>query len=177
MSQLPASAVSIPNKRQVQETIKNNPRLVDETQVRSVVSECLSQLANIEYRLDRLENRGFLGRMWDIVSGHTHREMISLMRDLSQTQQTTIKLVLTLAMYHAQNVKVMDEILDELDRAKGMQTRTASHIEFLYEQVQLIRDMNRKRQPQIRNIRRWALSAALIGFIALFLFLWIRYLA
>lgn len=44
MSQLPANVMSIPNKRQVRETIKNDSRLVDETQVRSVVSECLSQL-------------------------------------------------------------------------------------------------------------------------------------
>mgnify|MGYP000869254552 CR=1 FL=1 len=44
MSQLPANVTSIPNKRQARETIKNDPRLVDETQVRSVVSECLSQL-------------------------------------------------------------------------------------------------------------------------------------
>jgi hypothetical protein len=177
LSQLPANAVSIPNKRQVQETIKNNPRLVDESQVRSIVNECLSQLASIEYRLDRLENRGFLGRMWDIVSGQTHREMISLMRDLSQTQQTTIKLVLTLAVYHAQNVKVMNEILDELDRAKGLHTRTASHIEFLYEQVQLIRDMHGKRKPPAGHLRRWILSAALIGIIALLIFLWVQNMA
>jgi len=177
MSQLPANVMSIPNKRQVRETIKNEPRLVDETQVRSVVSECLSQLANIEYRLDRLENRGFLERMWDIISGQSQREMIALMRELTQTQQATIKLVLTLAVYHAQNLKVINEILDELNRAKGLHTRTASHIEFLYEQVQLIRDTYGKRKTPTRNIRRWALSAALIGVIALFAFLWIQYTA
>jgi len=177
MNQLPANVVSIPNKRQVRETIKNEPRLVDEMQVRSGVSECLSQLANIDYRLDRLENWGFLGRMWDIISGQGQREMIALMRELSQTQQTTIKLVLTLAVYHAQNLKVINEILDELNRAKGLQMRTASHIEFLYEQVQLIRDTYGKRKAPIRNIRRWALSAALIGVIALFAFLWNQYTA
>jgi hypothetical protein len=177
MSQLPAKVVSIPNERQVQEIIKNNPRLVDETQVRSIINEGLSLLANIEYRLDRLENQGFLGRVWGSITGSTNREMISLMRDLSQTQQTTIKLVLTLAVYHAQNVKVMNEILDELDRAKGLHTRTASHIEFLYEQVQLIRDIHGKRKPPARHIRRWMLSAALIGVTALFIFLWVQNMA
>jgi hypothetical protein len=41
----------------------------------------------------------------------------------------------------------------------------------------LIRDAYGKRKTPIRNIRRWALSAALIGVIALFAFLWIQYTA
>ena len=167
----------IPSERQVREAVRNNPRLVDETQVRSIVRESLSIIENIEYRLDQLENQGFFSRMWGALTGSTQREMISLMRDLAQSQQTTIKLVLTLAVYHAQNVKVMNEILDELNRAKGLHTRTASHIEFLYEQVQLIRDMHGRRKQTARHIHRWVLSAALIGIIALFIFLWVQNMA
>ena len=76
-------------------------------------------------------------------------------------QQTTIKLVLTLAIYHAQNVTVMDEILGELDKAKGVHTRTASHIEFLYDQVQMIRDTHRPKNKQLAG--RLAMLAA--GFL------------
>ncbi|RAV02699.1 hypothetical protein [Paenibacillus sp. YN15] len=91
------------------------------------------------------------------------------MRALAQSQQTTIKLVLTLAIHHAENVAVMDEILDELGKAKSVHTRTASHIEFLYEQVETLRDVqvSRKRQPATL-IRKLLLPAAVVaGLLAL----------
>lgn len=76
------------------------------------------------------------------------------MREMTQAQQTTIKLLLTLAVYHAQNVKVMNELLDELNKAKGTHTRLASHLEFLYEQVEFIKEMQRtKQKPKKRYIR------------------------
>ncbi|WP_106769626.1 hypothetical protein [Paenibacillus faecalis] len=76
-----------------------------------------------------------------------------------QAQQTTIKLVLTLAVYHAQNIAVMDEIQDELDKAKGVHSRTASHIEFLYEQVQMIRDTRRiRKKPVAGRLGIWIAS-------------------
>lgn len=146
--------IQLPNQRQVDEAVKDNPRLVDQTQVRTIVQQSLSQLSSIEHRLDRLENQGVIGRVIGSITGSTNRELITLMRDLTQAQQTTIKLVLTLAVYHAQNVTVMDEVLDELDKAKGVHTRTASHIEFLYEQVQMIRDTQpARRKPFAGRLR------------------------
>ncbi|ALS24622.1 hypothetical protein [Paenibacillus naphthalenovorans] len=158
MTQMNEKAVSLPSKRQVNEVVKENPRLVDQNQVKSIVQQSLSQLSSIEHRLDRLENQGVIGRVIGSITGSTNKEMISLMRDLTQAQQTTIKLVLTLAVYHAQNVAVMDEILDELDKAKSVHTRTASHIEFLYDQVQMIRDTHRPQKKQLAG--RWAMFAA-----------------
>lgn len=153
--------VNLPSKRQVDEAVKENPRLVDQNQVKSIVQHSLSQLSSIEHRLDRLENQGVIGRVIGSITGSTNKEMIALMRDLTQAQQTTIKLVLTLAIYHAQNVTVMDEILGELDKAKGVHTRTASHIEFLYDQVQMIRDTHRPQNKQLAG--RLAMLAA--GFL------------
>jgi len=62
----------------------------------------------------------------------------------------------------------MDEILDELDKAKGVHTRTASHIEFLYEQVQMIRDMRRTRKKPVAG--RLGIWIAIIASVALFAF-------
>lgn len=170
MTQKDEKAVNLPSKRQVDEAVKENPRLVDQNQVKSIVQHSLSQLSSIEHRLDRLENQGVIGRVIGSITGSTNKEMISLMRDLTQAQQTTIKLVLTLAVYHAQNVTVMDEILDELDKAKGVHTRTASHIEFLYEQVQMIRDTHRPQKKQLAG--KLALSAAVLAsvFVVAYLF-------
>ncbi len=163
--------VKWPDQRQVAETVKENPKLVDQTQVKEIVQQSLNQLSSIEHRLDRLENQGVVGRVIGSITGSTNRELITLMRDLTQAQQTTIKLVLTLAVYHAQNIAVMDEILNELDKAKGVHTRTASHIEFLYEQVQMIRDTRRTRKKPVAG-RLGMLVVALMFIIALtYLFL------
>ncbi|MFD2370913.1 hypothetical protein ACFSO0_13345 [Brevibacillus sp. GCM10020057] len=135
---------TLPTQQQVNAAVNQNPRMIDPTQVRAIVRNSLNQLLSIEHRIDKMENQGFLGRLWGGLTGYNQREMLALMRDLIYAQQTTIKLVLTLAMYHAQKVEVMDEILDELDKAKNVHTRTASHIEFLYDQVVLIKEMQNK---------------------------------
>lgn len=137
---------SLPTQQQVSAVVNQNPRLIDQSQVRSIVRDSLNQLLSIEHRIDKMENQGLLGRLWGGVTGANQREMLALMRDLTYAQQTTIKLVLTLAMQHAQNVEVINEILDELDKAKGVHTRTASHIQLLYDQVVLIKEMQNK-QP------------------------------
>jgi len=144
---------SIPTQQQVNAAVNQNPRMIDPTQVRTIVRNSLNQLLSIEHRIDKMENQGFLGRLWGGLTGSNQRGMLSLMRDLTYAQQTTIKLVLTLAMYHAQNVEVMDEILDELDKAKNVHTRTASHIEFLYDQVILIKEM-RNRTPASNKLMK-----------------------
>ncbi|MFC6334258.1 hypothetical protein ACFP56_16640 [Paenibacillus septentrionalis] len=161
--------VKWPDQRQVTETVKENPKLVDQTQVKDIVQETLNQLSSIEHRLDRLENQGVVDRVIGSITGSTNRELITLMRDLTQAQQTTIKLVLTLAVYHAQNIAVMDEILDELGKAKGVHTRTASHIEFLYEQVQMIRDTppHTRKKPVAGRLAIWI---AIVSSVALFTF-------
>ncbi|RNB53517.1 hypothetical protein EDM57_19680 [Brevibacillus gelatini] len=159
----------LPAKLQVEAAIKQNSRLVDETKVRTIVRDSMNQLLSIEHRIDKLENQGFLGCLWGGLTGSNQREMLSLMRDFTYTQQTTIKLVLTLAMYHAQNVAVMDEILDELDKAKGVHTRTASHIEFLYDRVVLIKEMQNKSPASNKLIKGILIggvfSATVIGVI------------
>lgn len=159
----------VPSKQQVKAATKANPQLKRQDEVRGIVQHSLQQLSAIECRLDRLENQGLIGRVWGSITGSTQREMVSLMRALTQSQQTTIKLVLTLAIYHAENVAVMDEILDELGKAKGVHTRTASHIEFLYEQVEILRDVqiSGKQQPATL-IRKLLLPAAMVaGLLAL----------
>lgn len=163
MSQQSANAISIPSKQQVQLAVKENPNYTNETQIKAIVQQSLAQLTAIENRLDRLENKGAIRRVVDIVTGTTQREMIALLRDLTQTQQTTIKLVLTLAVYHAENVAVMNEILRELGQAKGVNVRTASHIEFLYDQVELIRDRHvAQRNTKRRSAVIWSGATALI---------------
>ncbi|NOU57216.1 hypothetical protein HN020_21190 [Brevibacillus borstelensis] len=159
---------SLPTQQQVIAAVKQNPRLIDPTQVRAIVRNSLNQLLSIERRIDKMENQGFFGRLWGGLTGSNQREMLALMRDLTYAQQTTIKLILTLAMCHAQNVAVIDELLDELDKAKGVHTRTASHIELLYEQVVLIKEMQNK-QPTSNKLMKGILiggvSATVIGVI------------
>lgn len=164
--------IRLPNQRQINEAVQENPRLVDQTQVKAIVQQSLSQLSSIEHRLDRLENQGVVGRVIGSITGSTNRELITLMRDLTQAQQTTIKLVLTLAVYHAQNIAVMDEILDELDKAKGVHTRTASHIEFLYEQVQMIRDTRRTRKKPVAG--RLGIWVAIVAFLSMLIFFFLK---
>lgn len=149
MSQLPTQLTVVPSHKQVKAAVKENPRLIDQKQVKAIVMQSLDQLMNIEDRMDRLENQGFFGRVWGSITGSTQREMIALMRELTEAQRTTIQLVLTLAVYHAQNVAVMDEILDELDKARGLHTYAASHIEFLYEQVEFIRDSHTQQKSSV----------------------------
>ncbi|MBR8661779.1 hypothetical protein [Brevibacillus sp. NL20B1] len=168
-SAVKAEEPSLPTQQQVIAAVKQNPRLIDPTQVRAIVRNSLNQLLSIEHRIDKMENQGFLGRLWGGLTGSNQREMLSLMRDLTYAQQTTIKLVLTLAMCHAHSVAVIDEILDELDKAKGVHTRTASHIELLYEQVVLIKEMQNK-QPTSNKLMKGILiggviSATVIGVI------------
>lgn len=159
----------LPNQRQIDEAVKENPNLVDQTQVKAIVQQSLTQLSSIEHRLDRLENQGVVSRVISTFTGSTNRELITLMRDLTQAQQTTIKLVLTLAVYHAQNIAIMEEILEELGKAKGLHTRTASHIEFLYEQVEMIRNTSRTRKKPVAG-RSGIWIAITIFFVVLLFF-------
>lgn len=160
---------TLPTQQQVNAVVNQNPRMIDPTQVRAIVRNSLNQLLSIEHRIDKMENQGFLGRLWGGLTGSNQREMLALIRDLTYAQQTTIKLVLTLAMCHAQNVAVIDELLDELDKAKGVHTRTASHIEFLYDQVVLIKEMQ-NRPPASNKLMKGLLiggvfSVTVIGVI------------
>jgi hypothetical protein len=142
-----SNIVPIPSRQQAMEEVRNNPELVNQANVQSLVQKTLNQLNSIERRLDDLENQGFAGRVWGAITGSNQRNMVSLMRDLADSQQTTVKLVLTLAVYHAQNAAVMDGVIGELERAKGVNTRSANHIAFLYEQVQLIRESALREKP------------------------------
>lgn len=165
---------SPPTQQKVNVSVNQNSCLMDQSKVRAIVRDSLSQLLSIEHRIDKMENQGLLGRLWGGVTGANQREMLALMRDLTYAQQTTIKLVLTLAMQHAQNVEVINEILDELDKAKGVHTRTASHIQLLYEQVVLIKEMQNRPSPSnklIQGILLGGIFAAIVIGVVVYLFL------
>lgn len=162
----------LPNQQQIDKAVNENPKLVDQTQVKAIMQQSLTELSAIEQRLDRLENQGIISRIIGSMTGSKNKELIILIRDLTQAQQTSIKLVLTLAVYHAQHIATMDEILDELDKAKDVNTRTAAHIEFLYEQVQMLRDAPHTRKKSVAG--RSGLWIAVIVFLSVFVYFFFR---
>lgn len=136
--------IPIKSKREAKRVLKENNDLVKESDIRTTVQNSLKKLNDVEQRIDEIENRGFFKRMIGGITGKNNRNMISAMRDLTEAQQLTIRLVLSLAVMHGQNHRKLNEILDELDNAKGTYTRLGEHIEFLYEQVELVKERESK---------------------------------
>lgn len=110
--------IPIKSKREAKRVLKENNDLVKESDIRTTVQNSLKKLNDVEQRIDEIENRGFFKRMIGGITGKNNRNMISAMRDLTEAQQLTIRLVLSLAVMHGQNHRKLNEILDELDNAK-----------------------------------------------------------
>ena len=135
-----SNAVVIKSKREAQKVITDNQDVVVENNIRQTVLNSLEKLNQVEERIDKIENKGFFKRIAGIFTGSNTKEMIASIGDLTQAQQTTIQLVLSLAIMHSKNQQALDEILDELEQSKGVYSRAAEHIEFLYEQVKLVKE-------------------------------------
>lgn len=134
--------VPIQNKRQATRFLEQHPHLVNQNDIRDTVHRSLQKLNDVESRIDEIESRGFFKRMVGGITGKNQRDMVAAMRDIAQAQQLTIQLVLSLAIMHSQNQQALNGILDELTESKGIYTRITDHIDFLYDQVELIKISN-----------------------------------
>ena len=79
--------------------------------------------------------------------------MVAAMRDMSEAQNMTIQLVLSLAIMHANNQRAMDAILDELALSKGTYTRITDHIDFLYSQVEHVKQLHRQTNSVLQQTK------------------------
>lgn len=133
------NVVAIKSKSHAAKVLNQHHEVVDQNNVRQTVQNALIKLNNVEGRIDKIENKGFFKRMVGGVTGSNQKEMVSAMRDISDAQNMTIQLVLSLAIMHSQNQSALENILDELDQSKGTYTRITDHIEFLYNQVENVK--------------------------------------
>jgi hypothetical protein len=79
--------------------------------------------------------------------------MVADMHDMSEAQNMTIQLVLSLAIMHANNQRAMDAILDELALSKGTYTRITDHIDFLYSQVEHVKQSHRQTNSVLQQTK------------------------
>lgn len=157
-----SNVVSITTKKQADKFLKKHDDLLEKKDIRQTVQNSLKKLNDVESRIDKLENKGFFKRLIGSISGQNSREMIAAMRDIGQVQQLTIQLVLSLAIMHSQNQSTLDEILDELGASKGTYTRIAEHIDFLYNQVEVVKKSNKNLHGNITGVKRNMKKAVLI---------------
>lgn len=165
------NVVEIKSKSEATKILNEYPDVVDQNNIRQTVQNALSKLNDVEKRIDTLENRGFFKRMIGGISGKNQKDMISTMRDISDAQNVTIQLVLSLAIMHSHNQRAMQDILDELEQSKGTYTRIADHIEFLYMQVESVKSSQRNTSIFLSRTKKYIQYAVIsIGFIAALLF-------
>lgn len=134
------------DKYQAMQKIKEYSDIVDKYNIRQSVKNSLDKLNEVESRISKIENKNFFQRLWGSITGQNQQELVTSMRDLAKAQQLTIQLVLSLAVLNAENQQALDDILEELKGSKGTYLRITDHIDFLYEQVQIIKKTAKKKQ-------------------------------
>ena len=141
-------AVQIPSRHDAKVFLATIGDASDQREVQRLIHESLRKLNSVEERMDRLEKKGFLSRVYGGISGKTSKEMVAVFRDLSSAQRHTLELVLALAVMHGENQLILDGILSELQQSKGTYTRITDHIEFLYGQVLLVKNSQKVEKSQ-----------------------------
>lgn len=164
------NVVAIKSKAEATKVLDQQHELVNQNDVRQTVQKALSKLNEVDSRIDKIESKGFFKRMIGGVTGSNQKEMVAAMRDLSEAQTMTIQLVLSLAIMHSQNQKTLDIILDELDQSKGTYTRITDHIEFLYQQVENVKESHKSKPSGLSN-KRLNIALIGIGFIIIMVFI------
>ncbi|KQL33532.1 hypothetical protein AN960_20880 [Bacillus sp. FJAT-25509] len=149
------SIVAIKSRSEAVKVLNENNDLVNQNNVRQTVQNALCKLNDVEGRIETIENKGFFKRLIGGVTGSNQKEMVAAMRDITAAQNTTIQLVLSLSIMHSQNQKALEDILDELDKSKGTYIRITDHIEFLYSQVENVRESNKKTSSVLTNTKNF----------------------
>ncbi|WP_377890407.1 hypothetical protein [Alkalihalobacillus sp. R86527] len=139
------NVVEIKSKTEAAKVLNQHHELVNQNDVRDTVRNALSKLDEINGRIEKIENKGFLKRMVGGVTGSNQKEIVAAMRDISESQNMTIQLVISLAIMHSKNQYALNDILYELEESKGTYTRITDHIEFLYNQVESIKKSYKKK--------------------------------
>lgn len=146
--------VVVLDKVQAMRKLEEHSNIVDKSNIRQSVKNSLEKLNEVENRIDKLENKNFFQRAWGSITGQNERDMVAAMRDLTQAQQLTIQLVLSLAVLNAENQQALDDILEELKGSKVTYTRVADHIDFLYEQVETIKMSAQKKKADMGKVNK-----------------------
>lgn len=157
------NVVAINSKSEAAKVLNQYQEMVDQNDVRQTVQNALRKLNDVEGRIDDIENKGFFKRMIGGVTGSNQKEMVAAMRDISDAQNMTIQLVLSLAITHSQNQRALEDILDELNQSKGTYTRITDHIEFLYSQVENVKLSQRNTSTALSSTKKF-IKNAIIGF-------------
>ena len=145
------------------QNLEEYKNMMDKSDVRQSVRNSLDKLNEVESNIDKLENKNFVQRAWGGVTGQNGRDMVATMRDLTQVQQLTIQLVLSIAASNAKSQESLDDILDEREGAKGTHTKIVNHIDFLYEQVETIK----KSAPKPKTYKTFLPIYFLVGMMIL----------
>jgi hypothetical protein len=148
------SMVAIKSKSEAAKVLSQHYELVDQNNVRQTVQNALIKLNEVKGRIELIESKGFFKRMVGGITGSNQKEMVAAIRDISDAQNMTIQLVLSLAIMHSQNQHTLDVILDELDRSRGTYTRIIDHIEFLYNQVKNVKESQENTPPALSNTNK-----------------------
>lgn len=133
------NVVAIKSKTEAAKVLDQHHELVNQNNVRDTVRNALCKLDEVNGRIEKIEKRGFFKRMVGGVTGSNQKEIVAAMRDISESQNITVQLVISLAIMHSQNQYALNDILDELEQSKGTYTRITDHIQFLYNQVESIK--------------------------------------
>jgi hypothetical protein len=136
--------VTMPSRNESKRLLNKNIESITQADIKQIVNEALTKFEESSARIEKIENKGFFKRLWGGFTGSNQREMVACLRDLTQSQQLSIRLILALAVMLGQNQQNLEVILDELDNCKGVYTRTAEHIEFLYGQIEYFKDQQLK---------------------------------
>ncbi|MFW6017105.1 MAG: hypothetical protein ACOCRK_11755 [bacterium] len=161
------------NSKKEAQMILDQSDEVNESNVRLIVKKSLSKLNDIEKRINTIEERGFFKRMFGLVSGKNNKDMIAIVRDTTEASKLQINLILSLAIMHSKNQKILDEVLSELNESKGTYTRVSEHIEFLYEQIEKVKEESNvvsvyfkiKSSPNILWMSIFVFATLIIGLI------------
>jgi hypothetical protein len=159
MSQL----VTLPSKNEAVRILNEHGDVVQPNDIRQTVRNSLAKLNDVEKRIEKIEGKGFFSRFVGTFTGSNDRDMVAAMRDMTQVQQMTIQLVLSLAIMHAQNQQALEDILDELGQAKGLHTRAAEHISFLYNQVEMVKVAEEQRRAEAAQRKRKSATYIIAG--------------
>ncbi|MDV6377750.1 hypothetical protein ORD22_05665 [Sporosarcina sp. GW1-11] len=165
------NVVAIKSKLEAAKVLNQYQDVVEQNNVRQTVQNALMKLNDVEGRIDAIENKGFFKRMVGAITGSNQKEMVAAMRDISDAQNMTIQLVLSLAIMHSQNQRALEDILDELEQSKGTYTRITDHIEFLYSQVENVNLLQRNTSTALSSTKKIIKNAIIsIGIIIGILF-------
>jgi len=134
------NTVVINSKKQAEIVLSQHKGIVSKNDVRLTVKNSLEKLNDVNVRIEKVEKKGFFRRMVGGVTGKNQKELVSVIRDISEIQNMTIQLVLSLAIVNSQNQNILREILVELENSKGKYPRIIDNIEFLYDQVMKVKE-------------------------------------